>query len=440
MTGRVATAVAKPARALRGLRGERGSMEANAMILMGSSIATGVLGIIYWIVAERFYATDDVGRAATMISSATMLSSLACLSLGGSYQRFLPVAGHRTHRLILAGLAFTAGTALLFGAAFLVFNGGSDRLFSHPLERWLFPLMVAVLAFFALLDPILIGLRQAGAVAAKNLVHAVAKIIPLPLMSFAATGVAIAGTWLLLAFAVSLVTTVVVLRRGLSRWATVEPRLPPTRQIWSFQSASLAMMLVQTLPSLLLPLIILAEIGAHHSAYYNIVASLWVAEGLLRAAVLGSYVVEASTPGADRWALTKRMMRMIGMVAVVAATGLAVGGPLLLRITGEEYFKEATGLVMVLGLEALLAGVVTMYAAVCWVTRRLVLLIATQAVWVAITVLGTRLMIHELHLTAVGVAAVAGQLVVLAIIAVPFARELRRMASGDHDDSGFRGR
>lgn len=423
---RVAAALT-PARALRRLRGRQAEMEGNAAVLMASSLLTGALGIVYWVVAERFYPTAEVGHAAATISTATMLSSLACLSLGGSYQRFLPLAGAHSRLLIAGGIGVTSLVALALGAGFVELGTSSAELFDNALQRWSFPLAVVVLTAYALLDPILIGLRRPRVVAAKNTALSLLKLVPLPLLAFTGTGFAIAGSWAALALAVTLVVVVPLLRRGLADVVTAAPRLPPIRQLWAFQGASLTVTLVQTATPLCLPLIVLARLGGEYAAYYNLVAALGVAVSLLRSNVLAAYVVEASAPGAPRGPLTRRMIRLMVAVCLACCAGLAIGGPLLLLVAGEHYADAAIPLVLVMALETLVAGVTAVYAAVSYVSRRLRLLVCTQALQVVLTLGGALLLVPRHGLVGVGLASLCAQAVSGGIVALPLVRQLRRL-------------
>lgn len=419
-------AVAARAASIPVVRRIRPGMEANALILMLSSVLTGALGVVYWVVAERLFPTDQVGQAATLISTATMLSSLACLSLGGSYQRFLPVAGSRTRLLVGAGLAITGVVALAFGAGFVLVGASREELFDDRMQQWLFPLVVAILTAYALLDQILIGLRRAGTVAVKNISLSVAKIAPLPLLTVAASGFWIAGSWAALALLVTVAILIPLFRRGMAGLRDVPPRLPPVTQLWAFQGASLTLMLVQIAAPLCLPLIILSQLGASSSAYYNLIASLTVAVGVLRSNVLASYIVEASAPGADRARLTDRMMRLMLTVCVCCAAGLAVIGPLLLRVAGADYARAATSLALVMAVEAIAAVVPTIFAGAAFVERRLRLLIAVQVVVVGTTLLGAYVLLPRVGLVGVGIAALSAQAIATVAVAIPLRHQLRR--------------
>ena len=128
----------------------KGRLALNASALMISSAATGLLGLVYWMVAERMLPTSEVGRASAMISSATLISILATLSLGSLYERFLPVAGVDARRYVRSGLSVVVVSALLFGTTFL-FVGPREKLFPNLAEMLVFPFFVVFLAIFAVI-------------------------------------------------------------------------------------------------------------------------------------------------------------------------------------------------------------------------------------------------------------------------------------------------
>ena len=98
----------------------RGGLGIDIAAVMTSSAATGVLGFVFWTVAARGYETAEVGRASAIITSATLIAILANFSLGSLYERFLPLAGTHTKRIVRSGTTFVAGTAL-----------GTDRLYRY---------------------------------------------------------------------------------------------------------------------------------------------------------------------------------------------------------------------------------------------------------------------------------------------------------------------
>ena len=275
----------------------KGRLALNASALMISSAATGLLGLVYWMVAERMLPTSEVGRASAMISAATVLSSLACLSLAGAYQRFLPVAGNRSLRLILSGYGLITGTSILLGTAFVTLGFGSS-IFTSTTDRVLFVPLVLVLAIYAITDPILIGLRRSPAVAVKNVGLSVVKIVPLFFLSGTATAVAVTGSWMVLAALITVVFMLHAVRLALARRLESADELPGNRELMSFQSAFFTMMLITSVTPFALPLIVVETVGTTQNAYFNLAWTMTSAAGLVRSSVGSAFIVEAVQPGA----------------------------------------------------------------------------------------------------------------------------------------------
>ncbi|MFD4291828.1 lipopolysaccharide biosynthesis protein [Rhodococcus sp. NPDC058505] len=399
------------------------ALESNAAALMLSSVVTGALGLVYWAVAERFFATAEVGRASAVISTATMLASVSCLSLGGAYQRFLPVAGRASARLIVGGLAVTATVAALLGVLFLLLNPSNTRLFAATAEYVAFPFLVVAFAVYALTDPILTGLRLAKAVAVKNIALSVLKIVPVVALAGAGSAMALSGSWAVLAFGVTAVAVFHLLRVARGR-GEIAPQLPPGRELIAFQGVYFTMTLVLTVTPLMLPLIVVSQLGTEQNAYFNLAWTMCSAVGLLRSAVGSSFVVEASAPDADRAALLRRLLRMLGAVAVVSAAGLAVGGPLVLYLVSPAYFHAATGLVLVMAADSLVGTVVLLYFLLAQILRRLRLMLVIQILIVATTLAVTLALVPRLGLIGVGWGSLTAQLVAVAVLAVPLRRAI----------------
>ena len=85
----------------------RGSLDApfvrNAYSLVGSTLATSGFGVLFWIVAAHLFTKEEVGRDTALISTMLFLSSISQLNLTNGFNRFVPVAGVRTRRLVVTG-------------------------------------------------------------------------------------------------------------------------------------------------------------------------------------------------------------------------------------------------------------------------------------------------------------------------------------------------
>src|ERR1041384_2358036 len=92
----------------------------NGYALMINAISTSVLGVLYWIIAARFYSTEAVGVNSAAISTMTFLSTAARVSLDGALLRFLPRAGAKSTRLVQYTYLIGAFATAVFTAIFLL--------------------------------------------------------------------------------------------------------------------------------------------------------------------------------------------------------------------------------------------------------------------------------------------------------------------------------
>ncbi len=427
MSAPTTTAPVKPG--LRALLG-RATLELDALALTASTAITALLGLAYWTIAARGFPIAEVGRASAIVSAATALATVSNLSLGGMYERFLPVTGRDTRRYLLRGGLATAGLAGLLGTIF-VLVGPSDRLFTHDWERACFPLLVFTLAQFALLDNALVGLRRARWAAGKNVVHAVAK---LGLAAAAAVLALAGGDSLVVAWAapalllVALYLPFVWQHCGTDAVVRVTPALPPRRELWSFFGSSVGIMVIGASAPLVIPLIVVDRLGPELNACFTMAWTLFSALALLLATVVGPYIAQASAPGADVRRLTARFATILLALSVSGAVFLWFGAPLLLGLLGERYATETESLVRLMALSLPLSLVGMLYAGVARVARRLRLAMAMQILTAAGAVTGTALTIDRFGLDGIGYSYLAIEVVTTLILLAPAWRTIRRLS------------
>ena len=393
--------------------------------VMTSSAATGLLGFVFWTVAARGYDTAEVGRASAIISSATFIAILANFSLGSLYERFLPVSGSLTARLVGQGVVFVGCTGLIFGAVFLLIGPRDQLLPSWP-EAALFPFFVAVLANYALQDQVLIGLGRARTIATKNISQSIAKLIALAALIPVASGAAIVGSWVVPAAVITTIIGVTVIRReALGR--TEAPMLPPTREVGQFFAGSYAITAVTVTVPLLVPLIVVAQLGTEMNAYFSMCWLVVSTLSVLIGATAAPFIATASTEGADIRSCTARFVILCTGAGGAAGLALITAAPLILGILGPAYADQGTGLLRVMALTLPLVALTTIYTGLARLRRRLRLAVATQVLLGVIVVAGTVLATPRWGITAIGYVYLTAEAVVALILVLPTAWLLRRI-------------
>ncbi|MGG7102471.1 lipopolysaccharide biosynthesis protein [Rhodococcus sp. 24CO] len=406
------------------------SLERNSLALTVSALLTGVVGLVYWAILGRLYPAREVGAAAAVITTATMLSAFGNFGIGGLFERFLPLAGQRSKSMVGAGFAVGAVGGLLLGGGFLLL-GPTSEMFLHPFEYWLFPVVVVVFSTFAMLDHTAVAFREAGWAAGKNVAHAIVKLVLAAALAFTASHLAIIWTWTIPALIAALVLGVMVARRLRTPDHQSAPsQLPPRREIGNYLAGSYGIYVVSALAPLLLPLIVVSRMGADANAYFAISWSLVTAVLVLMTMLMGPYVAASASSDPTRlYGLTLRFFAILGAVALSGVLLFAVIAPVMLEIVGKPYAEQGTPLLRLAAIALIPATVVAAYTAVARVRRRLRLAVAVQICNAAL-ILGLSLALIDEHgLVALGWAYIVAESVSAVILVVPLTRAVLAMRS-----------
>ena len=399
-------------------------LERDSAALAVSAAGTAALGLIYWVVVGRLYPAAEVGAAAAVITAATMLSAFGNLGLGAYFERFLPVAGPARRRLALTGLLVGAGGGLLLGSAFLLL-GPVDEMFGSTGEQLLFPLFVVVLSTFALLDHLVIAMHRARLAAVKNLSHALIKLLCAAAVAGLLGRIGITGTWVLTALLCGAVAGATAFRLLRAQPQPAPADLPAPAEQLRFVTVNYGVYVVTALAPLILPMLVIARVGADQNAYFAIVWSLVTAVTVLLTMLMGPYVAAvAATPERIR-ELSARFAGILLGISVAAAAGLAAVGPLFLRLAGSDYAEHGGRLLQTAALALPAAAVALGFTALCRVRRRLWPALLVQLVSASLMLGLTADWLDEHGLMAAAWALLVAEGTAAVLVAVPLWRAWR---------------
>ncbi len=321
----------------------------NSLFLILSSAVQAGLGFAFWIIAARLFSTTDVGRASSLISATTLVSFFALLGLNSTFVRFLPTVRDRDE-LITAGLILVTafGAILGLGYAFLTPEIAPRLAFvgHRPILALGFALLTAVGAANLLTDSIFIAGRKAGY---NALVDGGIGGITKVLACLALTGTGAYGLFCGSASgaAAAGVASVLLMFKVL-RW---RPAITSIRQtLWPllrFSGANYLGNVLNMLPGLLVPLIVLDRIGASAAAYYFVpfqIAQLLYSAG---GAVEQAFLAEGAHNGSVGRQLVWRSARVLVSFCLPAYLVLTLGARWILLIFGSGYSQHgSTGLIL----------------------------------------------------------------------------------------------
>ncbi len=380
----------------------------NGYALTLSGAITSALGVIYWVLAARYYTPEHVGLNSALISAMLFLAGSVHAGLNGALIRFVPVAGRYSARLIAA--AYAAG--VIFAAlAALIFALGSERWapalsFVASTPAWLavFVASVAAWCLFTLQDSALTALRQALWIPLENALYAVAKLALLVGLASRLSADGIFVSWVLPA-----VLCVVVVNSALLARARAVPAAPPSapltlRPILNYIAGNYLGSWFFVASTTLLPVLVTNRLGAGANAYFFMPWLIASSLSLIGANMATSFVVEASLEPSALRQLSRRVLRNSLQLLVPAALVVGISAPYLLAAFGQSYSAEGTRLLQLLVAASLPNLIYSVCIGLLRVRMRVAELVLVQGA-VCVGVLGLSwLLLPPLGVTGVGVA------------------------------------
>ncbi len=408
----------------------------NALALMVSSMGSSGVGIVFWAVAAHLASVESIGRASAELSAMSLLASLASLSVGSSFIRFLPVSGDQTRRFVARSYGACTFLALILALVYVVAGFGNRFLPMSVAWRVLFVVVVVFWVVFALQDAALTGLRATKWIPVENLLFGFAKLALLPLFIVVLPTQGIFLAWSApVFFAVAFVTRYLFRTRIPEHESVTHGRsfLPSGKEIASILAAQGATELVMIISSMLMPLIVISRLGASANGHFYLPWAVAGSFSVLIWNVLSSFLVEAAHDPSTMRLHVDRTVRLVLLILVpVVAVGVTLA-PYLLRIFGATYADHGTTLLRLLLLALPGTAVTSFFTSFLWLERRMLALTCRQLVDATVFLGATLLLMGHFGLLAVGIASLATE-ALQAVMFLPGAVRRYRMV---HSEAGW---
>ena len=409
----------------------------NAYALMLNSAVNSVLGLVYWVIAARAVAPEEVGRANALVSLMMLLSTLTQLNAGQALIRFLPRSGPGARRLLLGAYGVAAPLAVVVAVVVVAYChlvlGPTDPLhMSWGLGLW-FVVSTAAWSVFNLQDAALTGLRSAVWVPLENGVYGLAKLALLVVLALsgAATGAGVFLSWTLPVLVLLVPVSVLLARRVLPRHAreSQDPETPDRRVLARYMGGDYAGAVFGQLSSTFLPVLVVALLGPAQGAYLLPAQTAFLALNLLASAITSSLVVEAVRDAERTQVFARAVVRRIAATVVPAALVVTIAAPWLLELFGPAYRENTTPLLQLLMASTLARVVVALYGTRARLENRTGRLALLQLAEAVILIGATVVLAVPLGLVAVGWAVLASQVLPALVLGPGVVRWLRVRAA-----------
>jgi O-antigen/teichoic acid export membrane protein len=429
----------------------------NAYALVLNTGISGVLGLVYWILAARYYDDSDVGRGSAAISALMLLTGLVSVNFAGTLNRFIPKTGKHTVAVVAFTYLVTSAVIAVLAVALLftlhmVGGPAYDLLRDRQTQVWFVAAAVAA-SVITLQDSVLTGLRGAVWVPVWNAAFSVAKIILLVVLAQSMPRSGLFFSWIIPMIIVMFPVNLLIFRRLLPRHvraSTHEVGLTAA-QVGRFFAADYLGALVLYGTMFLVPVLVAIHVAPHTYAYFFLAWAIATMMNLVAVNMSVSMAVEgvhdpSSLAGYCRSALARTLVLLsFGVV------GIGLAAPYTMGLLGNGYL-DAVPLLQLLAFASLPSAVVDINVGTLRARTKRMRIICVQSLR-AVAVLGLVVVFQHYHqlflhfgdprLTAVGAAVLLGQLIVMVVVLPDLGRLLgwhRRlappvMAQGEHEET-----
>lgn len=376
-----------------------------------------VFGFVFWLVVAHLYRPEQVGIASTLVSSMNFITYFCLLGFNSTFIRFLPHAKRRDEQ-IDTGLLLVLIAALVVSSIYVI----AAPLFAPKLgllhERPLFAIGYVILCTGATINLVTDSVFIAYRAAVYNFIvdgvvgSSIQLLLPIFLVSFGSFGI----------FAAQGVAATCAM--VLSIWFMISkfnyrPRPKIDRKVLGevlhYSSGNYIASLLNTAPTIIIPIIILDKLGAAPAGYYYLAFMMANVLYAVSYAVAQSLFAEGSTNEEAMKQLVKRAAVFISALTIPAMIVLVALGPILLDFFGKTYGAHARILLYVLAAAAPIMGAIGICSIIMRISKRTKELIATNAVYLVATCGSALLLIHK-GLAWAGVAWLIGQVLTLVVM------------------------
>lgn len=384
------------------------SLYRNSIYLMLSTAVMAFLGFFFWIINARFYSTEKVGIATTLISIVTLISSFSLLGFGTGLIRYLPTSKQKNEK-INTGFTLVVLASIFISIIYLI----GLKTFSPKLlfirENIIFAILFILFVVFASLhtisENVFVAYRSSKYILIKNSVSSLIKLaLPVFLISLGAYGIFMSvGISVVIAFLLSLIF--LILKFNYLIRLTINKEV--VKRMTKFSLGNFASSFIGGLPIMILPIIILNNLGAKFSAYFYMDMMIANLLYIVPSAVSQSLFAEGSYSETELIKHVKKAAKIISLIMIPAIIITIVFGKYVLLAFGKQYSTEGMLLLQLFAISGIFISINSIGSAILNIKHQIKLLILINFVGAA-TILLLSYAFIKFNLYGIGLAWIIG--------------------------------
>lgn len=320
------------------------SMLFNSVSVMLGKAATMGLGFLFWLLAARQFAPEQVGLAAAAVSAMMLSTQLAILGFGSAVITDLPSQMDRPARLLNTSFTVVTAVALGVAAGFVLLASSVLTELNVVASNTGFVVLFLAMTLFGtlgiLFDQVSIALRRGDQVLVRGLLFGgltVGLIVLLPQITGAESSVAIFAPWVVAGLGVCLVGSFQLWRslHGYRYRPRADRRM--AGRLFRVGLPNYALTLTERAPGLILPIVVTELLSpAVNATWYAVWMMAWVVYIIPISFGLALFAEAAHRPETLRASLVSGIRAALA-IGLAAALALGICAHFTLSLLGPAY-------------------------------------------------------------------------------------------------------
>jgi len=388
------------------------SLFRNSVYLMLSTVISGGLGFFFWLIATHIYSPQQIGIGTALISAMALISSMGLLGFNSTLIRVLPNSKNKNNEINTGSVLVIGASAIMATVYVLLIPFIAPSLDVAHQNFWYaagFVVMVGLASINSLTDSVFIAYRSAqyALITDAFITSGIKLLLPLAFVALGAYGVfASAG----LAASIGMVASVLYLVFVFGYKPELKIDKSTLKNSLHYSSTNYVASLLNMIPALVLPVIILDHLGAPAAAYYYLAFMIINLLYTVSGSVAQSLFAEGSYQDEVLRNLIKRAVLILVVITIPVGIILAIWGPFVLTFFGKAYGAGGSDVIVLLAISAPVIAAYNIGGVLLKITKQVYSLIVVNLVYAA-AVVGLSWLWVGRGLTWVVIAWVAGNLI-----------------------------
>jgi O-antigen/teichoic acid export membrane protein len=385
----------------------------NSYFILLTSGSISIFGLVFWVIIARFYSPDEVGLASAILSISQLICAFSILGLNYSVIRFFSQRDDR-NEMINSCFSLVGISAMIFTIVVLVtLQYWSPTLIILRENYFLlvsFIILTVLYAIFSLQSNVFIAARVMKLSFLQNLIFNLLRT-PLPLFFISFGILGIVSSWTVatvIAFLVGSLWLIPKVLPGYRRVPKINKKI--LKEIMSFSFGNYISGVLGSLPTMIMPLLIVNILDVENAAYFLVAWSITVIISALPGAVTTSLFAEGSSnQEAEFHSNLIKSIKLIFFLLIPIILIIFVFSDKVLLLFGQTYSENATRLLGLFMIGCIPFAINQIYLTIKRVQIDIKPMIYVNLCIAILVISGSYILMKTVGLIGIGIAWIIGQ-------------------------------